>query len=136
MAAQPTSQTLATTTTSTGGGSKNVGSKLGLAWPNGDWASSTDPNYIGNYIGDKVSWYYTWSPFSVVSLDDQMCPKAINQYLRTHLGFRRLPWSRVCPYALGSKAGFRLARSNEPMAFYRPKRPFLQREFIYAFKCL
>ncbi|KIR54298.1 hypothetical protein I315_03357 [Cryptococcus gattii Ru294] len=68
-ASQAAPQSLATTTTSTGGGSKNVGSKFGLAWPNGDWASSTDPNYIGNYIGDKASWYYTWSPFSVGSGD-------------------------------------------------------------------
>ncbi|AAW41614.1 hypothetical protein CNBB2240 [Cryptococcus deneoformans B-3501A] len=67
--AQATAQSLATTTTSSGGGSVNVGSKFGLAWPNGDWAASTDPNYIGNYIGSKASWYYTWSPFSVGSGD-------------------------------------------------------------------
>ncbi|OCF36500.1 hypothetical protein I316_01749 [Kwoniella heveanensis BCC8398] len=51
------------------GGSVNVGSKLGLAWPNGDWAQSGDPNYVGNYIGLKSSWYYTWSPFAVGSAD-------------------------------------------------------------------
>ncbi|OXB38951.1 hypothetical protein LQV05_004067 [Cryptococcus neoformans] len=69
-AAQATTQSSATTTTpSSGGGSVNVGSKLGLAWPNGDWAGSNDPNYIGNYIGDKSSWYYTWSPFDVPSGD-------------------------------------------------------------------
>ncbi|WVR05287.1 hypothetical protein IAU60_002300 [Kwoniella sp. DSM 27419] len=51
------------------GGWANAGSKFGLAWPNGNWASSTDSNYIGNYIGSKSSWYYTWSPFSVGSGD-------------------------------------------------------------------
>lgn len=51
------------------GGSKNVGSKLGHAWPNGDWAQANDPNNVGNYIGSKASWYYTWSPFSVGSAD-------------------------------------------------------------------
>ncbi|WVF72087.1 hypothetical protein IAT40_006899 [Kwoniella sp. CBS 6097] len=51
------------------GGSVNVGSPVGLAWPNGDWAQSGDPNYVGNYIGNKVSWYYTWSPFAVGSAD-------------------------------------------------------------------
>lgn len=39
------------------GGSTNSGDKLGIAWPNGDWASSGDPNYVGNYIGDKASWW-------------------------------------------------------------------------------
>ncbi|WWD16021.1 hypothetical protein CI109_100446 [Kwoniella shandongensis] len=51
------------------GGWVNAGSKLGAAWPNGDWAQSTDPNYIGNYIGQRTAWYYTWSPFSVSSGD-------------------------------------------------------------------
>ncbi|EIW69392.1 hypothetical protein TREMEDRAFT_38998 [Tremella mesenterica DSM 1558] len=45
------------------------GPKFGLAWPNGNWAGSSDSNYIGNYIGSKTSWYYTWSPFSVSSGD-------------------------------------------------------------------
>lgn len=47
----------------------NAGSPFGLAWPNGDWASSSDPNYVGNYIGSKSSWYYTWSPYNVGSAD-------------------------------------------------------------------
>ncbi|WVQ71795.1 hypothetical protein IAR50_001337 [Cryptococcus sp. DSM 104548] len=45
------------------------GSKFGLAWPNGNWAESTSPDYIGNYVGTKTTWYYTWSPFSVGSAD-------------------------------------------------------------------
>lgn len=55
-----------------GGGSgwANSGSKLGIAWPNGDWAQPQDPNYIANYIGSKASWYYTWSPYCVKSADD------------------------------------------------------------------
>ncbi|KAK1924870.1 glycosyl hydrolase catalytic core-domain-containing protein [Papiliotrema laurentii] len=52
-----------------GSGTTNAGSKLGIAWPNGDWAQPSDPNYIKNYIGTKSSWYYTWSPFSVASID-------------------------------------------------------------------
>ena len=51
------------------GGSKNQGSKMGSAWPNGDWAQPSDPNYFGNYIGSKTAWYYTWSPFNVGSAD-------------------------------------------------------------------
>jgi len=53
----------AAVSTSSGGGN----GKLGAAWPNGDWASPSDPDYIGNYIGSKTNWYYTWSPFNVVS---------------------------------------------------------------------
>jgi len=54
-----------------GGGSgwANTGAKLGMAWPNGNWAGVNDPNYVKNYIGSKSSWYYTWSPFSVGSAD-------------------------------------------------------------------
>ncbi|WRT67259.1 uncharacterized protein IL334_004226 [Kwoniella shivajii] len=51
------------------GGSVNTNSKLGVAWPNGDWAQGGDLNYIGNYIGSKTAWYYTWSPFHVGSGD-------------------------------------------------------------------
>jgi len=47
------------------GGSVNAGSKLGLGWPNGNFASPSDPDYIGNYVGSKSSWYYTWSPDNV-----------------------------------------------------------------------
>jgi hypothetical protein len=57
------------TKTGTTSGSVNSGSKFGAAWPNGNWASSTDPDYIGNYIGTQTSWYYTWSPYSVGSAD-------------------------------------------------------------------
>ncbi|OCF55751.1 hypothetical protein L486_06502 [Kwoniella mangroviensis CBS 10435] len=53
------------------GGSKNAGSKLGIAWPNGDWEQPGDPNYVGNYIGNKASWYYTWSPFAVGGADNE-----------------------------------------------------------------
>ncbi|WVW82976.1 hypothetical protein I302_104992 [Kwoniella bestiolae CBS 10118] len=53
------------------GGSKNSGSKLGIAWPNGDWEQPGQPNYVGNYIGNKASWYYTWSPFAVGSADTE-----------------------------------------------------------------
>ena len=55
----------------TGGGSgwANTGSKLGAAWPNGDWALPGDANYIANYIGSKTSWYYTWCPTPVASAD-------------------------------------------------------------------
>lgn len=52
-----------------GGGWTNTGAKLGIAWPNGDWAQPSDPNYVTNYIGSKTAWYYTWSPFSVGSAD-------------------------------------------------------------------
>lgn len=52
------------------GGTTNVGSKFGAAWPNGDYASSSDPNYIGNYIGSKTSWYYTWAASSVSAGDN------------------------------------------------------------------
>lgn len=47
------------------GGWTNVHSKMGLAWPNGNWAGSGSSDYIGNYIGSKSSWYYTWSPWTV-----------------------------------------------------------------------
>jgi len=47
----------------------NTNSKFGAAWPNGNWASPSDPDYVGNYIGTRTSWYYTWSPFSVSSAD-------------------------------------------------------------------
>ncbi|ORX39964.1 glycosyl hydrolase catalytic core-domain-containing protein [Kockovaella imperatae] len=47
----------------------NQGSKFGAAWPNGNWAQSTDPNYVGNYIGSRTAWYYTWSPSNVGSAD-------------------------------------------------------------------
>jgi hypothetical protein len=45
------------------------GRKFGLAWPNGDWAQSGDPNYVANYIGSKAGWYYTWSSWSVGQAD-------------------------------------------------------------------
>lgn len=48
---------------------KNAGSKLGLAWPNGDWWTPDQPDYIGNYVGSKTSWYYTWAPGSVSAGD-------------------------------------------------------------------
>lgn len=48
------------------GGWTNSGSKLGLAWPNGNWDAAGSPGYVGNYIGSKSSWYYTWSPWNVV----------------------------------------------------------------------
>ncbi|KAI9637835.1 glycosyl hydrolase catalytic core-domain-containing protein [Dioszegia hungarica] len=51
------------------GGWTNVHSKLGNAWPNGDWAGKDQPDYVGNYIGSKASWYYTWSPHAVGSAD-------------------------------------------------------------------
>nr|ODN87979.1 hypothetical protein L203_03183 [Cryptococcus depauperatus CBS 7841] len=51
------------------GGWVNTGSKLGAAWPNGNWAENGSPDFIGNYIGIKTSWYYTWSSFSVGSGD-------------------------------------------------------------------
>lgn len=44
------------------GGTKNVGSKMGLAWPNGEWTPEGEPGYLGNYIGTKTSWLYTWGP--------------------------------------------------------------------------
>lgn len=50
-------------------GWKNTGSKLGIAWPNGDYWGEHDPQYITNYIGSKSSWYYTWSSFNVKSAD-------------------------------------------------------------------
>jgi hypothetical protein len=49
------------------GGWLNTGSKLGSAWPNGNWAGVGQSDYIGNYVGSKTSWYYTWSPWPVVS---------------------------------------------------------------------
>lgn len=64
------SSAVASTSSYSGGGASgwaNPGSKLGAAWPNGDWASAGDADYIGNYIGSKTSWYYTWSPHSIVS---------------------------------------------------------------------
>ncbi|RSH94036.1 hypothetical protein EHS25_006690 [Saitozyma podzolica] len=51
------------------GGWTNSGSKFGLGWPNGNYASSGSSDYIGNYIGSKSAWYYTWSPFNVGSGD-------------------------------------------------------------------
>ena len=51
------------------GGWTNTGSKFGAGWPNGNWAQSSDPNYIGNYIGSRTAWYYTWSPDNVGSAD-------------------------------------------------------------------
>ncbi|WOO84422.1 Alkali-sensitive linkage protein 1 [Vanrija pseudolonga] len=48
---------------------KNAGSKLGLAWPNGDFWTPDQPDYIGNYVGSKTSWYYTWAPSNVASGD-------------------------------------------------------------------
>lgn len=67
----PSAEPAYTPSTYSGGGSgwANTGSKLGMAWPNGDWAQASDPNYVKNYIGSKASWYYTWSPFSVGSAD-------------------------------------------------------------------
>lgn len=47
----------------------NAGSKFGLGWPNGNWATSGEPSYVGNYIGSKSSWYYTWNPTSIGSAD-------------------------------------------------------------------
>ncbi|KAL1406848.1 hypothetical protein Q8F55_006257 [Vanrija albida] len=47
----------------------NAGSKRGLAWPNGDWWTPDQADYIGNYVGSKTSWYYTWSPHSVSAGD-------------------------------------------------------------------
>ncbi|BEJ14428.1 hypothetical protein CspHIS471_0401950 [Cutaneotrichosporon sp. HIS471] len=44
------------------GGSTHVGSKLGAAWPNGDWTGADQPGWIGNFVGQRTSWYYTWSP--------------------------------------------------------------------------
>ncbi|WVQ78374.1 hypothetical protein IAT38_000460 [Cryptococcus sp. DSM 104549] len=71
VAAESTTSASSGVTTGTigSGGSVNVGSKFGAAWPNGNWAQASDPNYIGNYIGSKTAWYYTWSPFSVGSGD-------------------------------------------------------------------
>ncbi|KAK4686425.1 hypothetical protein P7C73_g3703, partial [Tremellales sp. Uapishka_1] len=45
------------------------GSKFGLGWPNGNWADSGSADYVGNYIGSKSKWYYTWSPDNVGSAD-------------------------------------------------------------------
>ncbi|KAK8869712.1 hypothetical protein IAR55_000280 [Kwoniella newhampshirensis] len=68
----PAATSVSVSTGSSGyGGWLNKGSKFGAAWPNGNWAQSTDSNFIGNYVGQKTSWYYTWSPFSVGS-GDQM----------------------------------------------------------------
>ncbi|WWC61000.1 uncharacterized protein I303_103577 [Kwoniella dejecticola CBS 10117] len=71
--AAPAASSAASTPSYSGGangGSVNVGSKLGIAWPNGDWEKQGAPNWIGNYIGNKASWYYTWSPFSVSTGDE------------------------------------------------------------------
>lgn len=56
---------------SVNGGSANVGSKLGAAWPNGDWSGPDTSSYIGNYVGARTSWYYTWSP-SPCAQNDQL----------------------------------------------------------------
>ncbi|KAL7424118.1 hypothetical protein Q5752_001703 [Cryptotrichosporon argae] len=66
-AAAATSASVSVGTSS--GASINTGSKFGAAWPNGDYASSSDASYIGNYVGSKTSWYYTWSPINVASGD-------------------------------------------------------------------
>lgn len=50
---------------------KNTGSKAGIAWPNGDYWQPDQPQYISNYIGSKMSWYYTWSSYRVQSGDEQ-----------------------------------------------------------------
>jgi len=54
---------------STASGWTNSHSKFGAAWPNGNWPTPSDPDYIGNYIGKRTAWYYTWSPFPVGSGD-------------------------------------------------------------------
>ncbi|GMK58863.1 hypothetical protein CspeluHIS016_0603050 [Cutaneotrichosporon spelunceum] len=52
------------------GGTSNTGSKLGAAWPNGDWTGPDQPGWIGNYVGQRTSWYYTWSPRGCKQNDD------------------------------------------------------------------
>lgn len=55
---------------SVNGGSINVGSKVGAAWPNGDFTPPDQPGWIGNFVGSKTSWYYSWSPHSCKQNDD------------------------------------------------------------------
>lgn len=47
----------------------NSHGKLGNAWPNGNWDEQGSPGWIGNYVGTKASWYYTWSPHNVGNAD-------------------------------------------------------------------
>ncbi len=70
-AAASVASTSSATSSSSGGsgtGRMNSGSKFGAAWPNGGWASQGDADYIGNYVGSRTSWYYTWSPSNIVSI--------------------------------------------------------------------
>lgn len=47
----------------------NSHGKLGNAWPNGNWDDQGSAGWIGNYVGSKASWYYTWSPHNVGNAD-------------------------------------------------------------------
>lgn len=47
----------------------NSHGKLGNAWPNGNWDDPGSSGWIGNYVGSKASWYYTWSPHNVGNAD-------------------------------------------------------------------
>lgn len=66
-AAPATSEAAPAPAPASNGGWSNAGDKYGMAWPNGDWSTQGQSDYIGNYIGSRASWYYTWSPHSVVS---------------------------------------------------------------------
>ncbi|KAI5451735.1 hypothetical protein NCC49_001382 [Naganishia albida] len=60
-AAPSSTSSEAAVVTSTPGSGTNDKS-FGLAWPNGDWESEGQPGYVGQYVGDRTGWYYTWSP--------------------------------------------------------------------------